>query len=74
MNASNTSSRFASIAPNLARFSATSFLSETRAAYLELAHAGDGSMKSLEGDDQINQQVLMLAFGNNWAEQVSSHE
>ena len=28
-------------------------------------------MKSLEGNDQINQQVLMLAFGNNWAEQVA---
>jgi hypothetical protein len=28
-------------------------------------------MKSLEGNDQINRQVLMLAFGNNWAEHVA---
>jgi len=28
-------------------------------------------MKSLEGNDQVNQQVLMLAFGNNWEEQVA---
>jgi von Willebrand factor type A domain len=47
------------------------FYQQTRAAYFELAHAGGGSMKNLEGTDQINQQVLMLAFGNNWAEQVA---
>ena len=28
-------------------------------------------MKSLEGDDQINQQVLMLALGNDWAQQAA---
>jgi hypothetical protein len=44
------------------------FYQQTRAAYLELARPGGGSMKSLESNDQINQQVLMLAFGNNWAE------
>jgi len=47
------------------------FYQQTRAAYLELSHAGGGSMKSLEGNDQVNQQVLMLAFGNNWEEQVA---
>jgi hypothetical protein len=47
------------------------FYQQTRAAYLELAYAGGGSMKSLEGNDLINQQVLMLAFGNDWAEQVA---
>jgi hypothetical protein len=47
------------------------FYQQTRAAYLALAHAGGGSMKSLEGNSQINQQVLMLAFGDNWAEQVA---
>jgi len=47
------------------------FYQQTRAAYLELAHAGGGSMKSLEADDQINLQVLMLAFGNHWADQVA---
>jgi hypothetical protein len=47
------------------------FCQQTRAAFLELAHAGGGSMKSLEGGDQINHQVLMLAFGNHWADQVA---
>jgi hypothetical protein len=31
-------------------------------------------MKSLEGNDLINQEVLMLPFGNNWAEQVGRSE
>jgi len=47
------------------------FYQQTRAAYLALAHAGGGSMKSLEGDDRINQQVLMLAFGDKWAEEAA---
>ena len=47
------------------------FYQQTRAAYLALAHAGGGSMKSLEGDDRINQQVLMLAFGDKWTEEVA---
>lgn len=47
------------------------FYRQTRAAYLELADAGGGSMKSLEGNELINQQVLMLAFGNNWTQQVA---
>ena len=47
------------------------FYRQTRAAYLELADAGGGSMKSLEGNQLINQQVLMLAFGNNWTQQVA---
>ena len=46
------------------------FYQQTRAAYVAIAHAGGGSMKSLEGDDKVNQQVLMLAFGDTWAEQV----
>jgi hypothetical protein len=47
------------------------FYQQTRAAYVTLAHAGGGSMKSLEGDDRINQQVLMLAFGDKWADEVA---
>jgi hypothetical protein len=47
------------------------FYQQTRSAYVTLAHAGGGSMKSLEGDDRINQQVLMLAFGDKWADEVA---
>jgi len=47
------------------------FYQQTRSAYVTLAHAGGGSMKSLEGEDRINQQVLMLAFGDKWAEEVA---
>jgi len=46
------------------------FYQQTRSAYMTLAHAGGGSIKSLEGDDKINQQVLMLAFGDKWADDV----
>jgi hypothetical protein len=47
------------------------FYQQTRAAYLELASAGGGSMRSLEGNRLINQLVLMLAFGNKWTQQVA---
>ena len=47
------------------------FYQQTRGAFVALARAGGGSMKSLEGDDKVNQQVLMLAFGDNWAAEVA---
>ena len=37
-----------------------------------LARAGGGSMKSLTHDVHINQQVLILAFGDQWQSQVSA--
>jgi hypothetical protein len=37
-----------------------------------LATAGGGSMKSLTKDAKINQQVLILAFGEQWQSQVSA--
>jgi hypothetical protein len=37
-----------------------------------LATAGGGSMKSLTKDAHINQQVLILAFGEQWQSQVAS--
>ena len=45
---------------------------QTQAAYKVLASAGDGSMKSLTKGSHINQQVLLLAFGEQWQSQVAS--
>jgi len=48
------------------------FYRQTQAAYKVLANAGGGSMKSLTKDSHINQQVLILAFGDQWQAQVSA--
>ena len=48
------------------------FYRQTQAAYKVLASAGGGSMKSLTKDAHINQQVLILAFGEQWQSQVAS--
>jgi von Willebrand factor type A domain len=48
------------------------FYQQTRAAYKVLANAGGGSMKSLTHDTHINQQVLILAFGDQWQSQVAA--
>jgi hypothetical protein len=48
------------------------FYRQTQAAYKVLATAGGGSMKSLTKDAHINQQVLILAFGEQWQSQVAS--
>jgi hypothetical protein len=37
-----------------------------------LAAAGGGSMKSLSKDAHINQQVLILAFCDQWQSQVAA--
>jgi hypothetical protein len=37
-----------------------------------LANAGGGAMRSLTHDSHINQQVLILAFGEQWQNQVSA--
>ena len=47
------------------------FYRQTQAAYKVLATAGGGSMKSLTKDAHINQQVLILAFGEQWQSQVA---
>ncbi len=47
------------------------FYRQTQAAYKVLATAGGGSMKSLTKDAHINQQVLILAFGDQWQSQVA---
>jgi hypothetical protein len=48
------------------------FYQQTRAAYKVLANAGGGTMKSLTKDSHINQQVLILAFGEQWQNAVSA--
>ena len=48
------------------------FYQQTRAAYKVLANAGGGSMKSLTKDSHINQQVLILAFGEQWQNAVAA--
>ena len=48
------------------------FYQETRAAYKVLANAGGGAMRSLTKDTHINQQVLILAFGEQWQNQVAA--
>jgi hypothetical protein len=48
------------------------FYQQTRQAYKVLASAGGGAMKSLTKDTHINQQVLILAFGDQWQSQVAA--
>jgi len=48
------------------------FYQQTRAAYKVLANAGGGSMRSLTKDAHINQQVLILAFGEQWQNQIKA--
>jgi hypothetical protein len=48
------------------------FYNETRNAYQAMAHAGGGVWKSLTKDEQINQQVLILAFGTEWQTEVAA--
>jgi len=48
------------------------FYQQTRAAFKVLANAGGGAMRSLSKDSHINQQVLVLAFGEQWQGQVAA--
>ncbi len=48
------------------------FYQQTRAAFKVLANAGGGAMRTLTNDSHINQQVLILAFGEQWQNQVSA--
>lgn len=45
---------------------------ETQAAYKAMALAGGGVWHSLTNKEHINQQVLVLAFGNKWRSEVSA--
>jgi hypothetical protein len=48
------------------------FYLETQHAYQWMALTGGGSWRSLTKDQQINQQVLILAFGSKWQTEVSA--
>lgn len=48
------------------------FYQQTRQAYKVMAKAGGGAMRSLTKDVHINQQVLILAFGEQWQSQVAA--
>ncbi|HKM98865.1 MAG TPA: vWA domain-containing protein [Candidatus Binataceae bacterium] len=48
------------------------FMQQTQAAFKVLAGSGGGSMKSLTKDTHINQQVLILAFGEQWQNAVAA--
>ena len=48
------------------------FYSETQRSYQAMAAAGGGVWKSLTKDEQINQQILILAFGTEWQNEVSA--
>jgi hypothetical protein len=48
------------------------FYFETQRSYQEMAAAGGGQWRSLTKDQQINQQVLILAFGSQWQTEVTA--
>ena len=48
------------------------FYFQTQQAFRAMASAGGGSWHSLTKDSQINQQVLILAFGSEWQTEVSA--
>lgn len=48
------------------------FYLETQAAYQAMARAGGGTWRSLTKDQEINQQVLILAFGEKWRSEVAA--
>jgi hypothetical protein len=49
-----------------------SFYFQTQHAYQDMAAAGGGQWRSLTKDQQINQQVLILAFGSQWQTEVAA--
>jgi hypothetical protein len=49
-----------------------SFYLQTQNAYRTIASAGNGSWHSLTKEQQINQQVLMLVFGEEWRREVAT--
>ncbi|HVN64107.1 MAG TPA: vWA domain-containing protein [Candidatus Binataceae bacterium] len=49
------------------------FDKQTEAAFKMLAKTGGGAMRSLTGDVHINQQVLILVFGDKWEQEVARY-
>jgi hypothetical protein len=48
------------------------FHRETQLAYQVLTRDGGGATHSLDSNEQINQQVMILAFGNQWREMIAA--
>jgi von Willebrand factor type A domain len=47
------------------------FYQQTRAAYEVIARASGGEMKSLQPDDRVSREVLVLAFGSKWRSEIA---
>ncbi len=47
------------------------FAKQAQAAYKVIAATGGGSIRSLSHDADINQQVMILVFGDKWQDEVS---
>ena len=47
------------------------FAKQAQAAYKVMAATGGGSIRSLSHDADINQQVMVLIFGDKWQDEVS---
>ena len=47
------------------------FAKQAQAAYKVIAAAGGGSVRSLSHDAEVNQQVMILVFGDKWQDEVS---
>ncbi|MGC1676151.1 MAG: vWA domain-containing protein [Candidatus Binataceae bacterium] len=60
--------------PTTATAPMPAFYQQARSAFAVIAHTGGGEMRSLEGDEAINQQVLIMAFGSKWQEQLAAYE
>jgi hypothetical protein len=50
------------------------FHRETQLAYQVLVRDGGGATHSLESDEQINQQVMILAFGQQWRSMIAAFQ
>ncbi len=48
------------------------FYRETQLAYQVLTRDGGGAMHSLDSNEQINQQVMLLAFGDQWRDMIEA--
>jgi len=48
------------------------FYRETQLAYQVLTRDGGGAMHSLDSNEQINQQVMLLAFGDQWRAMIAA--
>jgi len=48
------------------------FYRETQLAYQVLTRDGGGAMHSLDRNEQINQQVMLLAFGDQWRDMIAA--